>query len=41
MVTVFPGSKKTWPLSHEQIQAEGAKLYAAYGGDAQLASAVR
>ena len=38
---VFPGSKKTWPLSHEQIQAEGAKLYAAYGGDAQLASAVR
>lgn len=38
---VFPGSKQTWPMTHEQIQAAGAKAYAQYGGDAQLSSAVR
>lgn len=38
---VFPGSKQSWPMSNEQIQAAGARAYAAYGGDAQLASAVR
>lgn len=38
---VFPGSKQSWPMTHEQIQAAGARAYAAYGGDAQLTSAVR
>jgi peptidoglycan hydrolase-like protein with peptidoglycan-binding domain len=37
----FPGSKKTGVNTFETIQAEGARLYAAYGGDAQLASATR
>jgi len=38
---VFPGSKQSWPMTNEQIQAAGARAYAAFGGDAQLASAVR
>ncbi|MGV3625109.1 MAG: peptidoglycan-binding protein [Archangium sp.] len=38
---VFPGSKQTWPMTHEQIQAAGQRAYAQYGGDAQLAAAVR
>ncbi len=38
---VFPGSKQSWPMTNEQIQAAGARAYAAYGGDAQLASATR
>lgn len=37
----FPGSKQTWPMTHEQLQAAGQRLYAAWGGDAQLASATR
>jgi peptidoglycan hydrolase-like protein with peptidoglycan-binding domain len=38
---VFPGSKQSWPLSHSQIQEQGKRLYDSFGGDAQLASAVR
>lgn len=38
---VFPGSKQSWPMTNDEIQAAGARAYAAYGGDAQLASAVR
>ncbi len=38
---VFPGSKQSWPLTHEQIQAAGARAYAAWGGDAQLTAATR
>lgn len=37
----FPGSKQRWPLTHEQIQAAGQRLYDAWGGDEQLASATR
>lgn len=37
----FPGTKKPGPRTFEQIQAEGRRLYDAYGGDAQLASATR
>ncbi len=37
----FPGTKKAWPMTNEQIQAEGRRLYDSYGGDAQLASATR
>lgn len=37
----FPGSKQTWPMTHEQLQAAGRRLYDAWGGDAQLASATR
>lgn len=38
---VFPGSKQSWPLSHAQIQEQGRRLYDSFGGDEQLASAVR
>ena len=33
----FPGSKVGWPLTDQKIQEEGAKLFAAWGGAAQLA----
>lgn len=38
---VFPGSKPSWPLSHAQIQEQGRRLYDSFGGNEQLASAVR
>lgn len=37
----FPGTKQAWPMTHEQIQEAGRRAYDAFGGDAQLASAVR
>ncbi len=37
----FPGSKQSWPMTNEQIQARGRQLYDTFGGDAQLASATR
>ena len=38
---VFPGSRQQWPMSNEQIQAAGQRLFDAYGGDAQLISSTR
>ncbi|MFT3706282.1 MAG: peptidoglycan-binding protein [Archangium sp.] len=38
---VFPGTKQSWPMTNEQIQAAGQRAYDTFGGDAQLASAVR
>jgi hypothetical protein len=38
---VFPGTRQSWPMTNEQIQAAGRRAYDAFGGDAQLASAVR
>lgn len=38
---VFPGTKQAWPMSNEQIQSAGQRLYDTFGGDAQLQSAVR
>lgn len=38
---VFPGSKQSWPMTNEQIQQQGQKLFDAYGGEAQLISSTR
>lgn len=37
----FPNTKQAFPMSYESIQAAGQRVYDAWGGDAQLASAVR
>lgn len=37
----FPGSKVSWPMTHEEIQAAGRRAFDAWGGDAQLLSATR
>jgi hypothetical protein len=37
----FPGSKIGWPVTNDRIQAEGARLFAQWGGEAQLSSATR
>ena len=38
---VFPGSGTGRPLDNDSIQARGRRLYAAWGGDAQLATTTR